>query len=207
MNSIFVRNFLFFSTLLFVKLVEAEINPGLKLRTTNNGIEYASEIGRQMLSEQLAAFRIPDFPVNFNAGPGSGRAEAKNIRVVRYQPPKFSHQLKAPSSFLWETSKGLLKVRGDWSAEYKWIAKISGSGWFEVQAKDIQLKLGARFGRTEAGKPSIATTDCSAALKDLDVKIGGGLIGWVIDRFSGKIEQRVRQELESKFCLEAKKTM
>lgn len=136
MNSRFLAIFHLLLAVLFVTVVKTETDPGLKLRTTNNGIEYASNIGRQMLSEQLAAFRIPDFSVNFNQGPGSGEATAKNMRIVRYQPPTFSHQLKPPNTFLWRTSNGIVKVQGNWSAYYKMIAKISGSGWFEIQAKD-----------------------------------------------------------------------
>lgn len=67
------------------------------------------------------------------------------------------------------------------------------------------MKLEARFGRTDAGKPSIATTACSAIVQDLDVNFGGGLIGWVIDKFSKKIESRVRQAVADNFCFEAKK--
>lgn len=136
MNFRFLEIFQFLSVVLFLTAVQAESNPGLKLRPTNNGIEYMSNIGRQMLGEQLAAFRIDDFTVPFTAGPGRGEATAKNMRIVNYQPPTFFHQLKAPDTFQWRTSNGLIKVQGEWSAYYKMVAKITGSGWFDVQAKD-----------------------------------------------------------------------
>jgi hypothetical protein len=177
---------------------EEQCCAAIRTRLTRKGLDYANYVGAQALAYKISKIPIPNFATKI-AGPGRGEASAKDIKMVDYAQPAFWYKLVQPREFQWGTKGGSLRLRGKWAARYKFGISLKGKGTFDVQINDIRFTLGANFSQLE-GRPYLTTSQCHAKVGDLNVRMKGGIIGFIVDRFSGKVEQQVRTVLNAKLC-------
>ncbi len=115
-------------------------NPGLVLRISSKGLNYANTVAGNILNREIRKVNIPDISQNIK----KGRVEAKNVRITQFQPPSYSVNLNSPNRIGWSTSGGKISIKGDWKGRRKvMFFTIRGSGSFTATASNIRISLAA----------------------------------------------------------------
>lgn len=98
-------------------------------------------------------------------------------------------------------------MRGLWKASYTWLITVSyvrgfhiyesllqvhTDGWVEVDAADIRsvITLGAY---EKDQRPQLEVFNCSVALGQVDLQIGGGVIPWIVNLFRADLSATIKQ--------------
>jgi len=184
---------------------EHEGNPGIRLRVTNKGLQYADDVGIKVLFKRLRRDHIRDI--------------SRKTRDLEYtlSDIKNNRVSIASSSFTTAPGEGLtLQATGidlDFSGNLRFKRKV-GWFWFSdrvsfvLKAHGIGFSLTVRIGADPDGRPTISTQrqDCSSQVNSVVVKFSGGN-SWLYNLFSGEIEQKIKGELKTLICREAREAI
>ncbi len=123
-------------------------NPGLVLRISPKGLNYANTVAGNILNNEIRTVNIPDISQNIK----KGRVEAKNVRITEFQPPTYRVNLNSPNRIGWTTSGGKISIKGNWKGKRKVLFfTIRGSGSFTASASNIRISLAANFRKNSQG--------------------------------------------------------
>jgi hypothetical protein len=83
---------------------------------------------------------------------------------------------------------------------YKKMFQVYANGWVEALAQEIRstLRLGL-FQRQ--GHPQLQVFSCDAHVVDVQVRIGGGFLPWLVDLFHDSLSKAVKDEINSQVIL------
>ncbi|KAK3731744.1 hypothetical protein RRG08_035413 [Elysia crispata] len=188
-------------TLILLVSTELSIstNPGVKVRLTKNGLQYANKIAHDEIVKHLQSLNIPDQ----SGKDGHIEYTLDNIRVKGVTPPASSISLvPGKNGVSWALSNFGISISADWRVKYeRGIIHISTSGSVDASVSGINLVETASFGIDKTGHPSIASSGCSASIGDVDVDFHGG-ISFIINLFRGTVERKIKDLLQPKVCEE-----
>jgi len=172
---------------------------------TNKGLQYADDVGIKVLFKRLRRDHIRDI--------------SRKTRDLEYtlSDIKNNRVSIASSSFTTAPGEGLtLQATGidlDFSGNLRFKRKV-GWFWFSdrvsfvLKAHGIGFSLTVRIGADPDGRPTISTQrqDCSSQVNSVVVKFSGGN-SWLYNLFSGEIEQKIKGELKTLICREAREAI
>ncbi|GFR90355.1 bactericidal permeability increasing protein [Elysia marginata] len=187
--------------ILVLLLISVELcistNPGVKVRLTKNGLEYANRIAHAEIVKQLQSLSIPDQ----SGEDGDIKYTLSNIRVKGVTPPGSSISLvPGKSGVSWALSNFGISISADWRVKYeKGIIHISTSGSVDASVSGINVVETASFGIDKTGHPSIASSGCSDNIGNVDVDFHGG-ISFIINLFRSTVEGKIKDLLQPKIC-------
>lgn len=183
--------------LVISSVVCVSTNPGVKVRLTKNGLEYANKVAHAQIVKQLQSLSIPDQ----SGKDGDIEYELKNIRVKGVNPPASSISLVPGSNGVsWALSNFGISISADWRVKYKkGIIHISTSGSVDASVSGINVVETASFGIDKTGHPSIASSGCSDSIGDVDVDFHGG-VSFIINLFRSTVEGKIKDMLQPKIC-------
>ncbi|KAL3106360.1 hypothetical protein niasHT_013189 [Heterodera trifolii] len=197
----FFFSFLFVSPF-FRAVVVALSPPTLALRLSPRGLDFFSSIGHRIVERELPSVRFPQISLPIDAGPGTGRVNASQLRIPaeHFQSPRFNFSFMAPNAVQFRSQGGHINVRGLWAAQYDLIGIwFYSSGWVDVLATDIQLVLS--MGMIHSGDhPQLRMFSCTANIGHIEVEIGGGVIPWLVNLFRAELGETLRQTLHNQLC-------
>ncbi|KAK3757658.1 hypothetical protein RRG08_000170 [Elysia crispata] len=172
-------------------------NPGVKIRVTKSGIEYANRIAHAEIVKQLKSLNIP------NQGGQDGRLsyDIHNIQLTDLAPPGSAISLvPGTNGISWALSNFGITVHAEWRVKYKkGVVKISTSGSFDVSVTGMSVAETAGFGIDGTGRPSIASKGCSCSIGSVKVSFHGGT-AFILNLFRHTIEKKMRELLPPKVC-------
>ncbi|GFO20660.1 bactericidal permeability increasing protein [Plakobranchus ocellatus] len=172
-------------------------NPGVKVRVTKNGVNYANQVAHQKIVQQLQTLSIPDQ----SGKDGHISYTLTNIRVQGVTPPASSISLVPDKGGItWALSNFGIAIHADWRVKYKkaWI-HISDSGSVDVSLSGVNLVETASFGIDKTGRPSIASSGCSDSIGGVDVHFHGGS-AFILNLFRHTVENKIKDMLQPKIC-------
>ncbi|RUS91980.1 hypothetical protein EGW08_000193 [Elysia chlorotica] len=174
-------------------------NPGVKVRLTKNGLEYANKVAHAEIVKQLQSLSIPDQ----SGQDGHIEYTLNNIRVKGVTPPASSISLvPGENGISWALSNFGISISADWRVKYEeGIIHISTSGSVDASVSGINLVETASFGIDKTGRPSIASSGCSDSIGGVDVDFHGGA-SFIINLFRGTVERKIRDLLQPEICEE-----
>ncbi|RUS91982.1 hypothetical protein EGW08_000195, partial [Elysia chlorotica] len=190
-KAVFIIHVLVFTTLVIAN------NPGVKIRITKNGIDYANAVAHADIVKQLRSLTIP----NQGGKDGHLSYDISNIRLTDLAPPASSISLvPGANGISWALSNFGITIHADWRVKYKkGIAKISTSGSFDVSITGMSVAETAGFGIDGTGRPSIASKGCSCSIGDVKVSFHGGT-AFILNLFRHTAERKMRDAIPPKIC-------
>ncbi|OCT57734.1 bactericidal permeability-increasing protein [Xenopus laevis] len=187
-----------FSMTAFVGAVDAG-NPGLVVRFTQKGLDYALQGGMIALQQQLYKIHLPDFSGTYEFEP-LGKVDYRffSMAIRTVQLPSFQVSPIPNSGLKLSISGAFIEFDGQWNVHAQ---PINEDGSFNVKVMGLSISIGLILGSDETGRPTISPSDCSAHISNVKVQMSGPL-GWLVDLFHENIESEMRNTLEKKICPE-----
>ncbi|KAJ7390727.1 hypothetical protein OS493_022808 [Desmophyllum pertusum] len=192
-------------------LMQDKSNPGIRLRVTNNGLQYADNVGIKTLFERLRKDNIEDITRN------EGNLEYSMSKIKNdYASIASSSFLTAPGEGLILQATGIdLDFTGRLKYAYKkkvwghWVTFLRDTVNVAFKAREIGFKLKTRIGADSAGRPTISTreNDCSSEVGSVDVTFSGNRASMIYNKFSGMIERKIKDKLKEMICKKAREAI
>eukprot|EP00079_Xenopus_tropicalis_P009143 XP_002932907.2 PREDICTED: bactericidal permeability-increasing protein-like [Xenopus tropicalis] len=189
---------LLFSIAAFVGTADAE-NPGLVVRVTQKGLDYALQEGVIALQQQLSHIQLKDIPGTHNHEiVGKVHYNIFSMNLGNFQLPGFQVSPIPNVGLKLSTSGGFFEVNGRWDVQHSFVHE---NGTFNIKVGGLGMSVGLNLRNIEHGKPTVSVADCSCHIANVEVHMSG-TIGWLVKLFHDAVESKIRQELEDKICPE-----
>ncbi|GFR94351.1 bactericidal permeability increasing protein [Elysia marginata] len=185
---------------LFLVLVCAELcnsaNPGVKIRVTKKGIDYANSVAQRLLTQQLRTLGFP----NQSSQSGKTSISVTNIRVEGVSIPSSSIALSPQRNGLtWAISNFGITVRANYRAVKRGWIRLSNSGSLRASVSGVTVRETLAFGRSSSGRPTISHAGCSGSVASVSVRFYGSW-SWLINLFRRRIGRSFRDQLRPEIC-------
>ncbi|CAI9593022.1 unnamed protein product, partial [Staurois parvus] len=142
-------------------------NPGAVVRITQKGLDYARQIGINVLQQKLSSIRLPNYSGSYDVGIlGSVDYQISGMVITNVQLS--SSQIVCVPNVGLKVSiiQAFIEIHGYWGVEYLFV---SDSGDFTLQVLGISISVGLSLGTDGSGRPTVSTSDCSANIGDMNV--------------------------------------
>ncbi|OCT56501.1 hypothetical protein XELAEV_18000008mg [Xenopus laevis] len=174
-------------------------NPGFVVRLTQKGLDYALQEGMIVLQQQLFQIQLPDFSGTYDVGVlGKVKYRFSSMTISSVQLPSYQVIPVPDKGLKLSISGAFIQVDGRWDVRYSFIHE---DGSFNIKVLGISISVGLILGSDESGRPTIAPSDCSCHISNVEVHMSG-TIGWLVDLFHNNVESELRQSMENKICPE-----
>ncbi|XP_053527371.1 bactericidal permeability-increasing protein isoform X2 [Artibeus jamaicensis] len=174
-------------------------NPGVVVRITQKGLDYACQQGVAALQKELEKIEIPPFSGSFKIkylGKGDYSFYSMVIRGV--QLPSSQIKLLPNEGLAVSVTNANVKISGKWKARKNFI-KVRGN--FDLSVEGISISTSLKLSCDPTSGHSTATcASCSSNIASVHVHISGSHLGWLIQLFQKKIESSLRNTINSKIC-------
>lgn len=172
-------------------------NPGFVVRLTQKGLDYARQEGMSVLQKELAKVHIPDFSGSTHSPVGKIKYSFYGLAIRNFQLPSSQISPVPNVGLKLSISGAFIEITGKWRFKTKF--HISFSGGFDVKVEGLSISVGLKLGSDGAGRPTIAPSDCSCHISNVNVHISGKF-GWLIDIFKHNVEKALRSSIEKQVC-------
>ncbi|XP_075033757.1 bactericidal permeability-increasing protein-like [Mixophyes fleayi] len=173
------------------------VNPGFVARLTQKGLDYARQQGMSVLQQELAKVHIPDFSGSAHSPLGKIKYSFHSMVIRSFQLPSSQISPIPNVGLKLSISGAFIEITGEWQIKTK--LHISTKGGFDLKVKGLSISVGLKLGSDGSGKPTIALSDCSCHISDVDVHVSGKF-GWLADLFRHNIDNALRKAIESQIC-------
>ncbi|XP_039859094.1 bactericidal permeability-increasing protein-like [Simochromis diagramma] len=174
------------------------INPGVKVRLTEKGIEYGRQLGMADMQQKLNSIQVPDFSGEQRVSPiGKVQYNLSNIRVLKVGIPKSSVDLVPGTGVRMSIGDAFISLNGNWRVKYLRIIKDSGS--FDLNVNGLSIATTISIKSDETGRPAVSSDSCSAAVGSAKVKFHGGA-SWLYNLFTRFIDKALRNAIQKQIC-------
>ncbi|CAC5392013.1 LBP [Mytilus coruscus] len=187
-------------SVLFINLVilasTKAVNPGLRLRITQDGLHYANKVAVDTFAKDIKRTRLEDITGNVKGV----KYSLTNLIVNDFKAPKSAITLASGSDVEWRATKIGLEIDGTF--EYIFLF-IKGGGDFTVKASDLSFAVGIQIGVDTNGKPTIKTTSCDCKIGPLKIKFRGKR-AWIYNILTTLASNAIATMLQKKVCEKVK---
>ncbi|KAM9444445.1 bactericidal permeability-increasing protein-like isoform 2-T4 [Clarias gariepinus] len=180
----------------FLFLETLGTNPGIKLRITQNALEYQRQINIKPLVEKLKAIHIPNRSGNGHLLFMDIYFAVRNMHIQNVNVPFSSVRLVPGTGVSLSISDVYIRVTGNWEISYLFV---DNGGWFEVDIRGLTISITAGIHQDGTGRPMVSTISCGASVGPVHVTLHGGS-SWFYKMFVGFIESNLRNDLQSQIC-------
>ncbi|XP_074262617.1 bactericidal permeability-increasing protein isoform X3 [Saimiri boliviensis] len=181
--------------------VAAAINPGVMVRISQKGLDYATQQGTAALQKELERIKIPDYSGSFKIKHlGKGHYSFYSMDIREFQLPSSQIRMVPNVGLKFSISNANIKISGKWRA-HKSFLKTSGRFDLSIEGMSISADLNLGSNLT-SGKPTVTCSSCSSHISSVHVHISDSKVGWLIQLFHKKIESALRNKLNSQVCQE-----
>ncbi|XP_077583281.1 bactericidal permeability-increasing protein-like [Stigmatopora nigra] len=186
--------------LLFIAFTHATLStsPGVKVKVTDNGIEYGRQLGMTSIQQKLKSITIPDISGKQRVSViGKVECRFSNMRTVAVGLPSSAVDIIPGAGVKLSISNAFISMKGNWRVKFRRILRDSGS--FDLSVKQLSVRTGIAVKSDETGRPQVNTFDCAASVGSVSIKFHGGA-SWLYNLFKNIISKSLRNALEKKIC-------
>ena len=183
-------------------------NPGLKIRVSRAGLDYAANVVVGVLSERVRGIEIRDQKGSADVSIGRVEYEVNNIKVTDFVRPSSSVVLNPGSGLSWRLDGARLSLHGDWRYRYKRrFLRVRDHGSFDASLTIASTTVTVSVSMdTSSGRPTVASVDCSCTIDAVEMRVHGGA-SWLYGLFMGSVERPLKEQLQRLVCQEARKAV
>ncbi|XP_069808040.1 bactericidal permeability-increasing protein-like [Dendropsophus ebraccatus] len=172
-------------------------DPGLVVRITQKGLDYARQQGISVLQQRLSTLHLPDYSGSYDVGIlGDVKYHINSMTITNFQLPSSQVTLLPNVGLKLSISGAYIEIHGKWGVRYLFV---STDGDFELKVLGISISVGLSLGSDGSGRPTISASGCSAHISDMDVHFSGGL-DWLINLFDDAIASSLKDNLQNQIC-------
>ncbi|KAM5135440.1 bactericidal permeability-increasing protein-like [Mantella aurantiaca] len=172
-------------------------NPGAVVRITQEGLDYARQIGINVLQQKLSSIRLPNYSGSYDVGfLGSVHYDISGMAITSVQLPKSQIALVPGVGLKVSIDQAFIEIRGRWRVKYLFV---SDSGDFDLQVVGISISVGLSLGSDGSGRPTVSTSDCSAHIGDMNIHFTD-TIDWLVNLFDDAIASSLRGTMQNQIC-------
>ncbi|KAL9854181.1 LOW QUALITY PROTEIN: BPI fold-containing family C protein [Geothlypis trichas] len=169
-------------------------NPGVKVRMTQKGLEYAREVGLEILKQNVEKEHFPDLTGHEKFGLGNVKYNISRIHVTAVELPSASISLPG-SGIKLVIGNASLTIGMNWNIR-TWI-KDSGRGTVHISKVFVTAILSTHL--DNAGPTAIALTSCRTTPGDVDIKLNGKT-GFLHNFFIKYLKKPIHRNLVTNSC-------
>ncbi|XP_071280378.1 BPI fold-containing family C protein [Agelaius tricolor] len=171
-------------------------NPGVKVRITQKGLEYAREVGLEILKQNMEKEHFPDLTGHEKFGLGNVKYNISRIHVTAVELPSASISLLPGSGIKLVIGNASLTIDMNWNIR-TWMFKDSGRGTVHISKVFVTAILSTPL--ENAGPTSIALTSCRTTPGDVDIKLNGKT-GFLHNFFIKYLKKPIHRSLVTNSC-------
>ncbi|XP_064558577.1 BPI fold-containing family C protein [Zonotrichia leucophrys gambelii] len=171
-------------------------SPGVKVRITQKGLEYAREVGLEILKQNMEKEHFPDLTGHEKFGLGNVKYNISRIHVTAVELPSASISLLPGSGIKLVIGNASLTIDMNWNIR-TWMFKDSGRGTVHISKVFVTAILSTPL--DNAGPTSIALTSCRTTPGDVDIKLNGKT-GFLYNFFIKYLKKPIHRSLVTNSC-------
>ncbi|XP_066444245.1 bactericidal permeability-increasing protein-like isoform X1 [Eleutherodactylus coqui] len=172
------------------------VNPGVVVRLTQKGLDYARQEGMSVLQQELAKVHLPDFSGSAHTHIGKVKYSFDSMTIRNFQLPSSQISPFPGVGFKLSISGAFIEISGNWHVK---ALHISTKGGFDLRVEGLSISVGLKVGSDTAGRPNIALSDCSNHISDVKIHVSGKL-SWLVDLFRHNVDNALRKAIENQIC-------
>ncbi|XP_068119471.1 bactericidal permeability-increasing protein-like isoform X2 [Hyperolius riggenbachi] len=157
----------------------------------------AREQGMVVLQRELAKVHIPDFSGSTHSPVGKISYSFHGMSIRNFQLPSSQISPVPNVGLKLSISGAFIEISGSW--RFKTKLHISFSGGFDLKVEGLSVSVGLRLGSDGSGRPTIAPSDCSSHISNVNVHVSGRY-GWLVDLFKHNVDSALRKAIEDQIC-------
>uniref|UniRef100_A0A8C3J7H0 Bactericidal permeability-increasing protein n=1 Tax=Calidris pygmaea TaxID=425635 RepID=A0A8C3J7H0_9CHAR len=162
-------------------------NPGILVRITEAGLDYAHLQGMAILEKELTHVKLPDFSGDFRIRHvGKVHYELSGLDLQNFHLPYSRISLVPNVGLQVSISNAFADVNGNWRVK---IHFLRDHGSFDITVENVYIKVNLKLGNNTSGKPTIDTSYCSTRISKVRVRFSGKL-GYVTSLYRPRIGLR-----------------
>uniref|UniRef100_A0A8C4FFL3 Bactericidal permeability-increasing protein n=1 Tax=Dicentrarchus labrax TaxID=13489 RepID=A0A8C4FFL3_DICLA len=174
------------------------INPGVKVKLTEKGLEYGRDLGMATIQQKLKTIKVPDMSGEQRVSPiGKVHYSLTNMHIVNVGLPKSAVDLVPGTGVRLSITNAFISLQGNWRVKYLRIIKDSGS--FDLNVNGLTITSSIAIKSDETGRPAVSSVNCAATVSKASIKFHGGA-SWLYNLFSKFIDKALRNALQNKIC-------
>ncbi|XP_027513070.1 BPI fold-containing family C protein isoform X1 [Corapipo altera] len=185
-------------SLLLLSLLSGQFNanPGLKVRITQKGLEYAKEVGLEILKQNMEKERFPDLTGHEKFGLGNVKYNISGIHVTAVELPSASIALLPGSGIKLVIGNASLTIDMNWNIR-TWMFKDSGRSTVHISKVFVTAIFSTPQDNTSP--TSISLTSCRTTSGDIDIKLNGKS-GFLHNFFIKYLKKPIHRSLVTNSC-------
>ncbi|XP_077430020.1 bactericidal permeability-increasing protein-like [Vanacampus margaritifer] len=173
-------------------------NPGVRVKLTDNGIEYGRQLGMAYIQKKLQSITIPDISGTERVSViGKVQYRLSNMQTVAVGLPSSAVAMVPGTGVRLSIGNAFISMKGNWRVKYRRILKDSGS--FDLSVKGLSIKEDIAIKSDETGRPQVSSVGCEATVGSVTIKFHGGA-SWLYNLFRKFINKALRNALQKKIC-------
>ncbi|XP_020786564.1 bactericidal permeability-increasing protein-like [Boleophthalmus pectinirostris] len=174
------------------------INPGVKVKLTQKGLDYGREIGIASIQKKLKTIKLPDVSGSQKVNPiGKVSYSFTNMHITNAGLPQSAVSLVPGAGIRLSIGNAYMSLNGNWRVKYLKIIKDSGS--FDLSVSGLSITTTIAVNSDETGRPTVTGNNCAASVGDVSIKFHGGA-SWLYNLFKSFIAKALRSALEKQIC-------
>ncbi|KAI3370455.1 hypothetical protein L3Q82_025222, partial [Scortum barcoo] len=174
------------------------INPGVKVKLTEKGLEYGRQLGMASIQQRLKTVKVPDISGSQKVNPiGKVDYSLSNMQIVNVGLPESAVNLVPETGVRLSIGNAFISLHGDWRVKYLRIIKDSGS--FDLNVNGLTITTSIAIKSDETGRPVVSAVDCGASVGSASIKFHGGA-SWLYNLFKEFIDKALQNSLQKQIC-------
>ncbi|KAJ0023357.1 hypothetical protein NQD34_003256 [Periophthalmus magnuspinnatus] len=174
------------------------LNPGVKVKLTQKGLEYGRELGIASIQQKLKTIKLPDVSGSQKVNPiGKVSYSFTNMHIINVGLPQSAVSLVPGAGIKLSIGNAYLSLNGNWRVKYLKFIKDSGS--FDLSVSGLSITTTVAVNSDETGRPTVTGNNCVASVGSVTIKFHGGA-SWLYNLFKDFIAKALRSVLEKQIC-------
>nr|XP_009498656.1 PREDICTED: BPI fold-containing family C protein-like [Phalacrocorax carbo] len=185
-------------SLLLLSLLSGQLsaNPGLKVRITQKGLEYAKEVGLEILKQNIEKEHFPDLTGYEKFGLGNVKYNISRIRVTAVEFPSASISLIPGTGIKLVIGNASLTIDMNWNIR-TWMFKDSRRSTVYISKVVVTAIFSTPLDNT--GHTLISLTSCRITSGNIDIKLNGKS-GFLHNFFIKYLKKPIHRSLVTNSC-------
>ncbi|XP_008944608.1 PREDICTED: BPI fold-containing family C protein-like [Merops nubicus] len=185
-------------SLLLLSLLSGQLNakPGVKVRITQKGLEYAKEVGLEILKQNMEKEHFPDLSGHEKFGLGNIKYNISGIHVTAVEFPSASISFIPGTGIKLLIGNASLTIDMNWNIR-TWMFRDSGRSTVYISKVFVTAIFSTPLDDT--GHTSISLTSCRTTSGDIDIKLSGKS-GFLHNFFIKYLKKPIHRSLVTNSC-------
>jgi lipopolysaccharide-binding protein len=188
--------------ILLIAFATSQNHPGFKVGLSKRGLDYARDVGMEILNNELKNTNIPDQKSTASSPIGKIELTISNIKLNSVELPNPQISFVPSTGILLQVQDAATSIGFKWKFKQKKFPKLSDSGTGTVSASGVRMAVDIQI-IAEAGKlkANIRSTAFSIGHFKLSLKGGASwFYNFFIDIFKDKIKKEIENEVKKEIA-------